>query len=324
MITCIDAFKNINIVSSNNDVSVSACCLIGATKVQSLDFENNPGLMSVRASWAAGIFPSDCDPCKKEEACGNISRRQGSNWWYKDQGHDNTDVELIRLDYWTGDLCNLRCIICGPSNSSAWKEELKMPTTKVSVNKLWKDLDLSKIKFVHFNGGEPLLSKEHVEFLKELPNKPTIHINYNTNGTTLPSAELMALWEQFRLVQLDFSIDDIGERFEYQRYPAKWPMIVENLKWFVNNSPHNCMFAVNTSVGKLNQANVGNLTEWLKINFHSNRFTDPVGLRQQPVVGRFSLTAPLAPAIKFLNECDVRRGTNWQTVFPELVKQLQP
>ena len=150
MTTCIDAFKNINIVSSNNNVSVSACCLIGATKVQTLDFENEPVLTSIRASWSAGIFPSECEPCKKEEDCGNISRRQGSNWWYKDQGYDNTDVELIRLDYWTGDLCNLRCIICGPGNSSAWKEELKMPTTKVSVNKLWKDLDLSKIKFVHF------------------------------------------------------------------------------------------------------------------------------------------------------------------------------
>ncbi len=36
---------------------------------------------------------------------------------------------------------------------------------------------------------------------------------------------VLSLWEQFRLVQLDFSIDDTGQQFEYQRYPAKWDQI---------------------------------------------------------------------------------------------------
>ena len=138
-------------------------------------------------------------------------------------GAYNQDIDLLRLDYWTGDLCNLACVICGPQNSSVWKQQLNIPINRRinSVNDFWTNLDLTKIKFVHFNGGEPLLSKEHVKFLHAFPNKEQVTLNYNTNGTILPGKELNDLWLQFKLVQLDFSIDDIGDRFEYQRWPAK-------------------------------------------------------------------------------------------------------
>ena len=127
------------------------------------------------------------------------------------------------------------------------------------------------------------------------------------------------LLKKFQLVQLDFSIDDIGERFEYQRYPAKWSEVVDNLQWFIDNAPHNCMFAVNISVGILNYSNIDNLLRWLKENFHTNRFTDPIEYRQQLVHGIFDLDQSKEKAIEFLDACDRRRGTNWKTTFPELV-----
>jgi sulfatase maturation enzyme AslB (radical SAM superfamily) len=184
-------------------------------------------------------------------------------------------------------------------------------------------MDLSKLRHVHFNGGEPLLSKEHVEFLKEIPNKQQVSLNYNTNATILPDKDLLDLWSKFKLVQLDFSIDDIGARFEYQRYPAKWNQVTHNLQWFIDNAPHNCMFAVNTAVGILNQLNLDNLNAWLKQNFHTSRFTDPIEHRQQLTWGTLALTAPMDQAIKFLNACDARRGTNWQETFPELKIKTQ-
>jgi len=164
-----------------------------------------------------------------------------------------------------------------------------------------------------------MLSKEHVEFLNEIPNKHQVCINYNTNATVLPDQNLLDLWSKFQLVQLDFSIDDIGARFEYQRYPANWNQVTENLQWFINNALHNCMFAVNTSVGILNQHNLDNLNTWLKQNFHTSRFTDPIEHRQQPTEGIFALNNAKEQVIKFLNECDTRRGTNWKITFPELV-----
>jgi sulfatase maturation enzyme AslB (radical SAM superfamily) len=289
--------------------------------VDRIDFENNQYLTKIRESWKQGRFPEECKSCQQAESNNLVSRRQGANLWYQDNGYNNTDVELVRMDYWTGNLCNLACVICGPHNSSLWRQELKyaMESHKVTFNKFWRTMDLSKLRYFHFNGGEPLLSKEHVEFLESIPNKSQSFVNYNTNATILPDQNLLNLWSKFKLVQLDFSIDDIGTRFEYQRYPAKWSQVMDNLKWFIRNAPHNCMFAVNTSVGILNQNNLKNLNQWLTENFHTTRFTDPIEHRQQLTHGIFAIGQPKENAIKFLNACDARRGTDWRTIFPELI-----
>jgi sulfatase maturation enzyme AslB (radical SAM superfamily) len=317
--TCTDAFKNINIVTRGNQLSISPCCISTTQPAEVVNFNNDPYLEKIRHSFNNGEFPIECNKCKSIEEAGLVSRRQGSEKWYADNGYNNNKVELIRLDYWTGNLCNLRCTICGPHNSSAWREELKLPSIKSTVNRFWKTLDLSTLRFVHFNGGEPLLSKEHVEFLQAIPDKSEVIINYNTNGTVLPSIELSNLWEKFKLVQLDFSIDDIEERFEYQRYPAKWTNVISNLQWYINNSPVNCMFAVNTSIGVLNKHNIDNLANWVKTHFSSNRVGDAIEHRYQHVYGVLSLdNTNIKQITEFLNSCDARRHTNWRKVFPEL------
>lgn len=304
-----------------NQLSVSPCCVSETVPVDVLDFKNNQYLTKIRDTWRQGISPIECKVCKQAETNKLVSRRQGVNSWYQDHKHNNDKVELVRMDYWTGNLCNLACVICGPQNSSLWRQELKytMESRRVTINKFWRTLDLSNLQYIHFNGGEPLLSKEHVEFLNEIPNKHRVCINYNTNATVLPDQNLLDLWSKFQLVQLDFSIDDIGARFEYQRYPANWNKVTENLQWFIDNALHNCMFAVNTSVGILNQHNLDNLNTWLKQNFHTSRFTDPIEHRQQFTDGIFALNNAKEQVVKFLNECDARRGTNWKITFPELV-----
>jgi sulfatase maturation enzyme AslB (radical SAM superfamily) len=308
-------------MSIGNQLSVSPCCVSKTVPITALDFKNNQYLTKIRDTWRQGIFPAECKVCEQSETNKLVSRRQGSNSWYQDHKQSDDKVELVRMDYWTGNLCNLACVICGPHNSSLWRQELKytIESRRATINKFWRTLDLSNLQYIHFNGGEPLLSKEHVEFLNEIPNKHQVCINYNTNATVLPDQNLLDLWSKFQLVQLDFSIDDIGARFEYQRYPANWNQVTENLQWFIDNALHNCMFAVNTSVGILNQHNLDNLNTWLKQNFHTSRFTDPIEHRQQLTDGIFALNNAKEQVIKFLNECDTRRGTNWKITFPELV-----
>jgi sulfatase maturation enzyme AslB (radical SAM superfamily) len=313
---CLDVYKNINIQIKNNSVAVSPCCLFPTEPADKIEFQNNTFLKDVRQQWDNNIVPKNCVGC---------DRHKNSNRWYDDNGYKDTSVELVRLDYWVGDVCNLKCAICGPENSSAWKEELKIPTElrKNTVNQVWKELDLTQLKYIHFNGGEPLLSKEHVEFLEALPNKSQIHINYNTNGTILPSDKLLSLWNEFKLVQLDFSIDDIEERFEYQRYPAKWSRVAENLQWYIDEAPVNCMFAINTTVSILNQDNLINLNQWLSKNFNANRVTDPIEYRTQDANGLFAVdNTNKKQIIDFLNSCDQRRGTDWKQTFPELIEKL--
>lgn len=328
MNTCYDVYKNINIKLENNNINISPCCISPTTTVEAIDFENDKYLNTIREHWSAEKPHSACNACSVAEKNNVSSRRIGSNQWYIENNCANSKVELIRLDFWTGDLCNLRCAICGPHSSSAWKQELNIPLNnrKTVINDLWKKLDLSKLKYIHFNGGEPLLSKEHITFLKAIPVKSNVFINYNTNGTVIPSKELFDLWEQFKLVQLDFSIDDIGTRFNYQRFPASWDEVVENLNYFKNNCSVNCMFAVNTSLGILNYHNYHNLLSWLKLNFSTNRVTDPVQYRTQlthGILGSENYKARTSEIVNYLDSLDARRNTAWRDIFPELVSLLE-
>jgi hypothetical protein len=55
-----------------------------------------------------------------------------------------------------------------------------------------------------------------------------IDIHYNTNGTQNPLPHT-PLWSQFGRVDIAFSIDNVGARFEYERYGAKWAEVNENI-----------------------------------------------------------------------------------------------
>ena len=136
---------------------------------------------------------------------------------------------------------------------------------------------------------------------------------------------MLDLWQQFKLVQIDFSIDDIEQRFEYQRYPANWTQVTDNLQWYIDHAPHNCMFAVNTTISVLNYSNLENLNLWLANNFFVSKFTDAIEHRKQLAVGLFAIDGAkkrIHKIKKFLESCDARRGTNWREVFPELVEYL--
>ena len=324
---CLDAYKNLYIEGRQGNLSISPCCLITTRPVDKIDFYNNSYLVETRKIWNLEKFPDTCSACKQSEEQTGQSRRLSSNTWYEQNGIFDESIELVRIDYWTGDLCNLRCAICGPKFSSAWKEELGLPLEqkKVVVNDTWKNLNLSTIKYIHFNGGEPLLSKEHVQFLQSIPDKTKVKLFYNTNVTILPKDGLLELWSQFNLAQIDFSIDDLGDRFEYQRFPAKWNDIVKNLQYFRDNCPVNCIFGINTSLGILNYHNYKNLLAWLKSNFSTNRVTDPVEYRTQQTFGILrmdNVNQRKTQIVEYLNKLDLSRGTNWKITFPELVQIL--
>jgi hypothetical protein len=125
------------------------------------------------------------------------------------------------------------------------------------------------------------------------------------------------------LVQIDFSIDDIKERFELQRYPASWHDVTTNLQWFYKNSPVNCMFSINTTISILNQSNLDNIKNWVQKNFSHNRVQDPVEHRFQFAVGPLNIHNYVSNRIiAFLDELDVKRSTNWRKVLPDVEKML--
>ena len=214
-------------------------------------------MQRLRQDFRAGIKPATCNRCWDEEAAGRTSKRIHSQVRLKelypqvDWSNDTPD-QLWFVDLKLGNICNLKCRICGSWSSSKWAdEELKyMPKDfnkkqhiaytwlkqgawpRNQDTNFWNNLRelLPNIKYIEFTGGEPWLIKEHfalLQFAVADGYSKNIDIHYNTNGTVMPDE--LWLWQNFGRVDIAFSIDNVNERFEYERYGAVWDEVVENI-----------------------------------------------------------------------------------------------
>jgi len=213
-------------------------------------------MQELRQQFRRGEKPATCNRCWEEEAAGRDSKRIHSQVRLKelykqvDWANDDPD-QLWFVDLKLGNICNLKCRICGSWSSSKWaEEELKyMPDVdkKDHIAYAWlrqgqwprktetfwdnmKEL-LPNIKYFEFTGGEPWMIQEHFDLLQYAVDKSyskNIDIHYNTNGTQNPLPHV-PMWSQFGRVDIAFSIDNVGSRFEYERYGATWAEANENI-----------------------------------------------------------------------------------------------
>jgi hypothetical protein len=100
----------------------------------------------------------------------------------------------------------------------------------------WTQLDsvIDQICYIEFTGGEPFMIQEHFRLLERLIERGIanrVEIHYNTNGTQYPE-QAEEIWKHFKTVEIAFSIDDIGARFEYQRSNANWDEVQHNIQRF--------------------------------------------------------------------------------------------
>jgi len=75
-----------------------------------------------------------------------------------------------------------------------------------------------------FTGGEPTLLdgfKEFIERLSETPYAKNIEVMIVTNGTT-DVTKWIDTFSKFKLFEVNWSTDGVGDTFEYIRWPGKW------------------------------------------------------------------------------------------------------
>ena len=262
---------------------------------------NSEYIINLRKSFIANEKPKVCNRCWSEEASGRTSKRQNS--WYRlnklvqhiDFNNPNVG-DLIFLDLKLGNICNLKCRICGSFSSSKWaQEEIEInksyqtqyhrPATDFlrqgqwprKVDAFWNDLNnlLPHIRYLEFTGGEPFLISEHFDFLQAAVDggyASNIEIHYNTNGTQFP-INGPELWKHFKLVEVAFSIDDVGPRFEYQRYGANWNIVNDNLSKFkkLRDENTNIILQLCLTVNALNFYYIDEILRWVPhqmFNYH--------------------------------------------------------
>ena len=216
-------------------------------------------MQDLRKEFLEGNKPSTCQRCWDEEAAGRTSKRINSSIRLKEY-YNNVDFQNINpdqlwfIDLKLGNICNLKCRICGSWSSSKWAKEeidyipelldrkthlaytyLKDGAWPRESEVFWDNLKtlLPNIKYFEFTGGEPFLIEQHFELLRyavEQGYSKNIEIHYNTNGTVFP--EQAELWSNFKHVEIAFSIDNVGAHFEYERYGANWNEVQANIAKF--------------------------------------------------------------------------------------------
>lgn len=278
-------------VRNNGDIRL--CCQANSSKSKGLlrkkdgsifnasndnleESRNADLIKQTRLDMLSGKHPEPCIRCQSEESSGVRSRRNYENSMWEDTFNfknaqrltseegsiDTNEVPLIYYDIRLGNLCNLKCRMCGPTDSDSWYKDTvkvwgstefqdshgKVKLVKksnggyrtengdydwIASESFWDQLKLNAphIRHLHTVGGEPLLIEKQYELLETIikygsPKK--VIIEYNTNLTVLPQRAI-DLWKEFKNVRLGVSLDGYGEINDYIRYPSRFEKIEKNL-----------------------------------------------------------------------------------------------
>ena len=94
--------------------------------------------------------------------------------------------------------CNLKCIWCDtPYSWDFRKFSRKLEVRKMTSQEIYTDLRDRLIKSVVISGGEPLLQQKKLVSLLQLLKENDFWIEIETNGTIIPSKEVVELVDQF-------------------------------------------------------------------------------------------------------------------------------
>lgn len=303
-----------------------------------------------------------CRQCKQLEDSGQQSLRQTWKHWVdpNDSTYDAYTID-IRLDTH----CNAACVMCSPDSSSLWDDEIQSlagnkktinldhGTIDQNIDKIYDHVDLDKVRYIKFFGGEPLYTRTHIKFIERLPNPQNITLHYTTNASIYPSDHVKKLWEKFKVIIFAASIDGIESQFDYLRWPLKWHTVSDNLIRLRDNS-HNVMFRIEFTANLLNALYYDRVEQWVahnlacnfggdmtEINIHPcehssfNLRDTPLLLREiiktrygsdhklYKLINQYPNIPNLTRFNHFVDKWDTHRNISWKTCFPDIVDYLK-
>lgn len=230
---------------------------------------NSDSFKTARLQMLSDQEPSPCKTCFRKEELGLESKRMREIKNFpqmtvdlaksitKDDGSIIPRIEFVELRL--GNTCNLRCITCNPLSSSQWRSDYLKLSEKFSFLRdryqlldknrfkdnvfeldwpesplFWEELEKlsSYLKVIYINGGEPTLIKRHWDFLETLIDQrlaQNIELNYSINLTNVPE-KAFGLWSKFKKVRISCSIDALGLKNNYIRYPCEWETVLDNFQ----------------------------------------------------------------------------------------------
>ena len=266
---------------------ISPCCFYNTTTTKfdptkdSLESAYNSDYMrQLRQDFKAGKKPAGCIRCWREEESGTESKRQMyTKRFGRDSGAinwDQDDIQNLRMvSISFGNVCNFQCRICSSKSSSRIAAEendtraLELGKWIRNADNIWDEVICNpQIRYFDFAGGEPLLDKEHLRALKFMIEKGIageVSLHYNTNGSVV-NDELLDIWKNFKQVDIAVSIDDLGERFNYQRPGVgkrwNWELVNANVRYIEQHKSNNIQLSMHTAISTLNAYYLPELADW--------------------------------------------------------------
>lgn len=257
---------------------------------------------NIEQEFLNGKFHKGCWDCEKnEKANGNSKRLREIENYKKKYKKDKLDLNHLKtvgydlIDLRLSNKCNLGCVTCNPKSSSLINDEVKKSDDHMTHYKniyKWvenknlttpyndKDLELlletiEPNSRVYFTGGEPSVVKGVLKFLQSLIDKnlnQNITIEFNSNFQT-GNPKFIELLSHFPKGLMMPSIDAVGIRAEYIRFPSNWQQITSNIKLFTKSCPSWDMhFAPTISI--LNIFYLDELIDYCNRNNYELRFTN--------------------------------------------------
>jgi MoaA/NifB/PqqE/SkfB family radical SAM enzyme len=270
---------------------------------------NSEHVRNTRLKMIAGEEIPECTKCVEQESRGYKSMRSTAN---KKINHDSTDENgnvstmpnTMELHY--GNVCNLKCRMCSQNYSNqVGKELLEIGnsdpeflqwvikqsgnvnnwTNNLSVEYTWFENEKNKKKLNNFIdknisqlaviGGEPTIIPEFYELFEHCDKNGTLGkkqftivtnlTNTNHNMTKwLPKLKNWTIWA---------SLDGIGARTEYIRYPSNFEKIKENLNFYksILRQHKNGKIVFSPAIQLLNIDQLDEMLEWF-IDFSEGEF----------------------------------------------------
>ena len=259
---CSKMFTNLNIKIPYQ--SIKNCCKACDTHISYEEINNqkaipdpfiqNPDYLSRKSEmlFMNRLPKNGCKTCARTEP--NSLFRSWNGWknrTYTQQDlHDLYDNDhLTYYEIMLSSSCDLKCVYCGPDDSSSWALELNEPKTKAPAkweekvkhrleehlhNKKW-DPDTT-YQFT-FSGGEPTYNMETIDFIEKIVkittgNKVIIGINTNLNSKPKIFEKFMNIVDRYSETKfyLYCSLEDIGERCEAVRTGINWHRAIQNFE----------------------------------------------------------------------------------------------
>ena len=346
-------------LATREDGAIKICCRsqpVGWIQEQSLEeVWNSDKMKDVRRQVLNGERPDVCMPCFHLEDQGVESLRQrhirgvipeARVNLYPDALNKLEDdysmpFELPTMEIKINNLCNLKCRMCNPLDSTSWtdwkeveefyekennylvpvvKKLTKRPGQYIGAfddsDNWWQDFEklLPHFRRVEFAGGEPLMDPNHYKILDMLlPYADNIEIKYATNGTKLGISDgrtIFDYWPHFRSVAVNVSIDGIHDVYEYIRGNSDFSLVEENIKK-IKQIPNISRIVGAFTVQSNNVMQIDRVIEYflndLGVIFYSHRVNYPRALSAQvlPLELKIQIISNLEKMKEKINHFDI-------------------